>query len=76
VRRVLDVLHDGRFVLPLDDGERIEVERRTSTATPREAVIDFTGTSGRADTNFNAPAAVAVRRCSTCSARWSTRTSR
>jgi 5-oxoprolinase (ATP-hydrolysing) len=58
VRAVIDRLHDGRFALTLDGGERIEV-RVHIDRTRREAVIDFTGTSPQSPGNFNAPAAVA-----------------
>ncbi len=57
VRRVLDVLTDGHFAYPLDDGSRIEVtiaiDKRARTAR-----IDFTGTSAQQSSNFNAPSAV------------------
>ena len=59
VRRVIDVLRDGRFTYPLDNGGVIEVaiaiDRRT-----RSARIDFTGTSPQLANNFNAPAAVCM----------------
>jgi 5-oxoprolinase (ATP-hydrolysing) len=57
VRRVIDVLKDGRFVQELDDGARIEVSVTVDKAA-RRARIDFTGTSRQLDTNFNAPLAV------------------
>ncbi|MGF1641821.1 MAG: hydantoinase B/oxoprolinase family protein, partial [Rhodospirillales bacterium] len=57
VRRVLDVLKDGRFSCEMDDGAvirvAISIDGRARTAT-----LDFTGTSAQRDNNFNAPAAV------------------
>jgi len=59
VRRVIDVLKDGEFAYEMDNGAvirtKITIDRRS-----RSAVIDFTGTSGQLDTNFNAPAAVTM----------------
>jgi len=57
VRRVLDVLKDGQFTYPLDNGSRIEVKITVDKAA-REATIDFTGTSPQDKGNFNAPTAV------------------
>jgi 5-oxoprolinase (ATP-hydrolysing) len=57
VRRVITSLKDGHFVLPLDNGSRIEVSVRVD-AQRRSACIDFTGTSASRDDNFNAPRAV------------------
>ena len=57
VRRVITSLKDGHFVLPLDNGARIEVRLRVDTAT-RSASIDFSGTSAQLGDNFNAPRAV------------------
>lgn len=57
VRRVLDVLRPGRFVLPLDNGAEIHVEIRIDRAQ-RQAVIDFSGSSVQLANNFNAPSAV------------------
>ena len=57
VRRVITRLKDGRFMLPLDNGARIQVEIRVNPSD-RSAVIDFTGTSPQLDNNFNAPTAV------------------
>ncbi len=50
---------DGRFVLPLDNGARIEVAVRIDRER-RCAVVDFTGTSAQLPNNFNAPRAVTV----------------
>lgn len=57
VRRVIDVLSDGEFEYPLDDGSSIAVSISVDK-TKREATIDFTGTSGQHPHNFNAPLAV------------------
>ncbi|HQR12004.1 MAG TPA: hydantoinase B/oxoprolinase family protein [Casimicrobiaceae bacterium] len=57
VRRVLDVLKDGRFEYEMDSGAKIVVAISIDKAR-REATIDFTGTSGQQPTNFNAPSAV------------------
>ncbi|MEE9140435.1 MAG: hydantoinase B/oxoprolinase family protein [Alphaproteobacteria bacterium] len=57
VRRVLDRLHEGDFALETDDGAEIRVKVTIDRAA-REAVIDFTGTSGQRPNNFNAPFAV------------------
>jgi len=57
VRRVLDVLKDGRFVNRLDGGQQIGVDIRVDRER-REAVIDFTGTSPQHPGNYNAPTAV------------------
>jgi 5-oxoprolinase (ATP-hydrolysing) len=57
VRRVIDVLKDGRFECPLDNGSRIVVEVSIDHGD-RSAKIDFTGTSAQLDSNFNAPTAV------------------
>ncbi|WP_136797107.1 hydantoinase B/oxoprolinase family protein [Desulfosediminicola ganghwensis] len=57
VRRVLDVLQDGAFSYPMDDGARIEVKVTVNRAN-REATIDFTGTSPQSAGNYNAPTAV------------------
>jgi 5-oxoprolinase (ATP-hydrolysing) len=57
VRRVLDVLKDGRFEVEMDSGARIVVAISIDRAR-RAATIDFTGTSLQQPTNFNAPSAV------------------
>ena len=57
VRRVLDVLKDGRFTYPLDDGSQIAVTIRIDKAA-RSAVIDFSDSSPQQPNNFNAPSAV------------------
>ena len=57
VRRVLDVLNDGRFTYTMDDGHQISVAIAVDRSA-RKAVIDFTGTSSRHPGNFNAPTAV------------------
>ena len=58
VRRVIEVMRDGEFELPMDDGSLIRV-RITFDKARREATIDFTGTSPQRPNNFNAPSAVA-----------------
>jgi 5-oxoprolinase (ATP-hydrolysing) len=57
VRRVLDVLTDGRFEVEMDSGAKIAVAISIDRAR-RAATIDFTGTSPQQPTNFNAPSAV------------------
>jgi 5-oxoprolinase (ATP-hydrolysing) len=57
VRRVLDKMPDGEFENPMDDGSKIKVAIRVDKKS-RRAVIDFTGTSKQASSNFNAPKAV------------------
>ena len=57
VRRVLDVLKDGRFEYEMDSGAKIVVAISIDR-NKREATIDFTGTSAQQPTNFNAPSAV------------------
>lgn len=57
VRKVIDVLADGEFSCPLDDGSTIHVKIRIDRDN-RKALIDFTGTSAQQQSNFNAPSAV------------------
>ncbi len=57
VRRVLDVLSDGEFCYPMDDGYQVCV-KITLDKDARRAVIDFTGTSTQHPGNYNAPASV------------------
>ena len=59
VRRVVDVLKDGRFEYAMDDGSVIRVKVSFDHAE-RTGVIDFTGTSPQRPTNFNAPRAVCM----------------
>src|SRR5262245_11619301 len=59
VRRVLGVLKDGAFELPMDNGASISVKVGFDKAR-RIGKIDFTGTSGQLPNNFNAPAAVSM----------------
>ena len=59
VRRVIGVLKDGAFELPLDNGAVLRV-RISIGKDRRSAVIDFTGTSPQLPNNFNAPAAVCM----------------
>ncbi|MYN03658.1 5-oxoprolinase [Pseudoduganella sp. DS3] len=59
VRRVISALRDGSYELQLDNGAVIRVALRVNAAE-RSAEIDFTGTSGQLDNNFNAPSAVCM----------------
>jgi 5-oxoprolinase (ATP-hydrolysing) len=59
VRRVIGVLKDGEFELPLDNGALIRVKIRIGEDR-RSAKIDFTGTSAQLPSNFNAPSAVSM----------------
>ena len=59
VRRVIDVLKDGEFAYEMDNGAAIRV-KISIDRKKRGARIDFTGTSGQLDSNFNAPAAVTM----------------
>ena len=57
VRRVIDVLKDGSFTYPFDDGSVIHVNISIN-GSKRQARIDFSGSSDQLANNFNAPAAV------------------
>jgi 5-oxoprolinase (ATP-hydrolysing) len=57
VRAAIDRLHDGRFSVELDGGERINVAVAIDRAT-RSATIDFAGTSPTSPGNFNAPTSI------------------
>ena len=57
VRRVMEVLKDGEFEYPMDEGSVIKV-RISVDRENREASIDFSGTSMQNPTNYNAPTAV------------------
>ena len=57
VRRVIEVLQDGEFEYPMDQGSVIRV-RLSVDRQKREAAIDFTGTSAQSLSNYNAPTAV------------------
>lgn len=57
VRRVIDRLEDGRFACTMDGDERIVVDIRIDRRR-REAVIDFSGSSGQSEGNFNAPSPI------------------
>ena len=59
VRRVIGVLKDGEYDLPMDNGAHLKV-RITIGADRRSATIDFTGTSAQLPNNFNAPSAVCM----------------
>lgn len=57
VRRTIQVLKDGQFDYPLDNGATIKVKVSINLKN-RSATVDFTGTSPQLDSNFNAPLAV------------------
>ena len=57
VRRVIEVLQDGEFEYPMDEGSVIKVKILVDRGR-RVATIDFSGTSTQNPTNYNAPAAV------------------
>jgi 5-oxoprolinase (ATP-hydrolysing) len=57
VRRVIDVLKDGEFTYPMDEGSVVKV-KITFDKRARGATLDFNGTSAQRPTNFNAPTAV------------------
>ena len=57
VRRVIDRLEDGRFECTMDGDERIAADIRIDRRA-REAVIDFSGSSGQSEGNFNAPSPI------------------
>ncbi len=57
VRRAIEVLKDGEFTYPMDNGSEIKVAI-TIDKVNRRAKIDFTGTSPQLTSNFNAPQAV------------------
>lgn len=59
VRKVIDLLHDGKFRVQLDNGSNIQVAIRVDKQQ-RQAEIDFSGTSAQQKNNFNAPKAVAI----------------
>ncbi len=59
VRRVIGVLKDGVFALPMDCNAVIRTKIHIG-ADRRSATIDFTGTSAQLPNNFNAPAAVCM----------------
>jgi len=57
VRRVIDRIGDGSFAYTMDDGSPLRVAI-TVDHEARTATVDFTGTGGQRDDNFNAPPAV------------------
>ncbi|MBD2338688.1 hydantoinase B/oxoprolinase family protein [Calothrix sp. FACHB-156] len=57
VRRAIDILKDGSFIYEMDSGAKIAVKVHINHDN-RSATIDFTGTSGQLNSNFNAPKAV------------------
>lgn len=58
VRRLLDRIEGGQFSYAMDNGAVIAVCVRIDKAS-RSAIVDFTGSSGQRDDNFNAPASIA-----------------
>jgi 5-oxoprolinase (ATP-hydrolysing) len=59
VRRVIGVLKDGQFALPMDCNAVIRA-KVTIGGDRRSASIDFSGTSPQLPNNFNAPSAVCM----------------
>ncbi|MGL4237893.1 hydantoinase B/oxoprolinase family protein [Tabrizicola sp.] len=57
VRAVIDRLHDGEFIYPMDIGTVVHVQVKVDRIA-RSAVVDFTGTSAQHSGNYNAPQAV------------------
>ena len=76
VRRVLGVLKDGSFRLPLDNGAviKVKIDDRKRPEDRKDRLHRDLARSCR--TTSTRPRRSAWRRCSTCSARWSTTTSR
>jgi 5-oxoprolinase (ATP-hydrolysing) len=56
---VLDVLKDGEFAYPMDDGAVIQVKVSIDRKA-RTGILDFAGTSAQRPNNFNAPSAVCM----------------
>ena len=54
VRRLIGRLKDGAFRYEMDNGAQVSVSIRVDRAA-RTATVDFAGTSGQQDNNFNAP---------------------
>jgi 5-oxoprolinase (ATP-hydrolysing) len=59
MRRAVRRLRDGRFSCEMDNGQRVEVAVTVDHAAG-SVTVDFSGTSGQGDDNFNAPRAVTV----------------
>jgi N-methylhydantoinase B len=57
VRKAIEVLKDGEFIYPMDNGAQIQV-KVSINHKQRSARIDFTGTSGQLPNNFNAPKSI------------------
>ncbi|WP_120500545.1 hydantoinase B/oxoprolinase family protein [Roseovarius sp. EL26] len=57
VRRVIDRMKEGEYTYHMDHGAVIEVKVSVDRDA-REAVIDFTGTSGQHTGNYNAPKSI------------------
>ena len=65
VRRAIDHLTSGTFLLPMDCGAQIQVAITVDSET-RSARIHFTGTSAQVADNFNAPSAVVRAAVTVC----------
>ncbi|MET0889647.1 MAG: hydantoinase B/oxoprolinase family protein, partial [Stenotrophomonas maltophilia] len=59
VRNVITALKDSSYTYRLDNGAVIQVAIRIDHAS-RSAEVDFSGTSGQLDNNFNAPSAICM----------------
>jgi 5-oxoprolinase (ATP-hydrolysing) len=57
IRRVIVGLHDGHYAYELDNGAVIRVKISIDREA-RSAKVDFSGTSGQLDDNFNAPSSI------------------
>ncbi|WP_395646482.1 hydantoinase B/oxoprolinase family protein [Terricaulis sp.] len=57
IRRVIATLETGAFDVPMDNGAHVRVAI-TPDRESRTVRVDFTGTSGQSETNFNAPLAI------------------
>jgi 5-oxoprolinase (ATP-hydrolysing) len=57
VKRAIGRLSDGGARVPMDGGGEVVV-RVTVDHAARDATLDFTGSSGQLDSNFNAPSAI------------------
>ncbi len=57
VRKVIDVLQDGEFIVQLDNKAKIHTKIKINKRT-RSAIINFNGTSPQLNNNFNAPFAI------------------
>ena len=57
VRQVISTLQNGRFEYGADNGAIVRVEVKVDPKE-RRAIVDFTGTSGQMNNNFNAPPSI------------------